>query len=98
MTQVLPVHTAVTTSVDPGPASRATRGVGTVLVTGAASGLGRAVAAAVTAAGGRALLVDRVPVEDASEGSLQATIRGMHSFLSVHNIDVDWAGLRQEWA
>ena len=72
MTQVLPVHTAVTTSVDPGPASRATRGVGTVLVTGAASGLGRAVAAAVTAAGGRALLADRVPVEDASEGALTA--------------------------
>ena len=51
-------------AVDPGPApaTRATRGVGTVLVTGAASGLGRAVAAAVTAAGGRPLLVDRVPV------------------------------------
>ena len=62
----------------PAPASRATRGVGTVLVTGAASGLGRAVAAAVTAAGGRALLVDRVPVDcqegDAGspEGSLAA--------------------------
>jgi NAD(P)-dependent dehydrogenase (short-subunit alcohol dehydrogenase family) len=55
---------------DPATASRATRGVGTVLVTGAASGLGRAVAAAVTAAGGRALLVDRVPVEDAPEGAL----------------------------
>ena len=51
--------------VDPAAAqvARATRGVGTVLVTGAASGLGRAVAAAVTAAGGRALLVDRVAVE-----------------------------------
>jgi len=50
--------------VDPAaaPVARATRGVGTVLVTGAASGLGRAVAAAVTAAGGRALLVDRVAV------------------------------------
>ena len=83
MTQVLPTETAgsaVTTSdgrnldgvgtVDPGPAPRATRGVGTVLVTGAASGLGRAVAAAVTAAGGRALLVDRVPVQDAPEGAL----------------------------
>jgi len=58
--------------VDPAPAaaSRATRGVGTVLVTGAASGLGRAVAAAVTAAGGRALLVDRVAVDDAPEGTL----------------------------
>ena len=43
-----------------------------MLVTGAASGLGRAVAAAVTAAGGRALLVDRVPVEDGPEGSLRA--------------------------
>ena len=51
--------------VDPAaaPVARATRGVGTVLVTGAASGLGRAVAAAVTAAGGRALLVDRVAVD-----------------------------------
>jgi NAD(P)-dependent dehydrogenase (short-subunit alcohol dehydrogenase family) len=37
--------------------------IGTVLVTGAASGLGRAVARAVTAAGGRALLVDRAPVD-----------------------------------
>ncbi|NMH98383.1 SDR family oxidoreductase [Pseudonocardia acidicola] len=34
--------------------------VGTVLVTGAASGLGRAVAVAVAGAGGRPLLVDRV--------------------------------------
>ena len=41
-----------------------------MLVTGAASGLGRAVAAAVTAAGGRALLVDRVTVEDGPEGAL----------------------------
>jgi NAD(P)-dependent dehydrogenase (short-subunit alcohol dehydrogenase family) len=58
--------------VDPAaaPVARATRGVGTVLVTGAASGLGRAVAAAVTAAGGRALLVDRVAVEDGPEGAL----------------------------
>lgn len=52
------------------PAVGATRGVGTVLVTGAASGLGRAVAAAVTAAGGRALLVDRVPVDDSPDGAL----------------------------
>ena len=44
-----------------------------MLVTGAASGLGRAVAAAVTAAGGRALLVDRVPVDDGpAQGSLAA--------------------------
>jgi NAD(P)-dependent dehydrogenase (short-subunit alcohol dehydrogenase family) len=49
---------------DTTPTARATPRVGTVLVTGAASGLGRAVAAAVTAAGGRALLVDRVAVED----------------------------------
>ena len=47
----------------PAPAARdsrrAPREIGTVLVTGAASGLGRAVAAAVHAAGGRPLLVDR---------------------------------------
>jgi NAD(P)-dependent dehydrogenase (short-subunit alcohol dehydrogenase family) len=47
----------------PAPATRAPRPVGTVLVTGAASGLGRAVATAVAAAGGRPLLLDRVPVE-----------------------------------
>jgi NAD(P)-dependent dehydrogenase (short-subunit alcohol dehydrogenase family) len=41
---------------------RVPRPVGTVLVTGAASGLGRAVARAVAAAGGRPLLLDRVPV------------------------------------
>jgi NAD(P)-dependent dehydrogenase (short-subunit alcohol dehydrogenase family) len=52
----------------PAPATRETRAVGTVLVTGAASGLGRAVAAAVTAAGGRALLVDRVPVDSQENG------------------------------
>ncbi len=37
--------------------------IGTVLVTGAASGLGRAVARAVQDAGGTALALDRVPVE-----------------------------------
>jgi NAD(P)-dependent dehydrogenase (short-subunit alcohol dehydrogenase family) len=47
----------------PSTTSRAPRAVGTVLVTGAASGLGRAVARAVAAAGGRPLLLDRVPVE-----------------------------------
>jgi NAD(P)-dependent dehydrogenase (short-subunit alcohol dehydrogenase family) len=57
-------------AADPAPSARVPRGVGTVLVTGAASGLGRAMAAAVTAAGGRALLVDRVPVDDGPEGSL----------------------------
>jgi NAD(P)-dependent dehydrogenase (short-subunit alcohol dehydrogenase family) len=61
--------------VDPAPvpATRTTRGIGTVLVTGAASGLGRAVAAAVTAAGGRALLVDRAPV-DSQDGSLATVV------------------------
>jgi NAD(P)-dependent dehydrogenase (short-subunit alcohol dehydrogenase family) len=39
------------------------RPLGTVLVTGAASGLGAAVAAAVRDAGGTALAIDRVPVE-----------------------------------
>lgn len=43
----------------PRPDSRGD-GPGTVLVTGAASGLGRAVASAVAAAGGRPLLLDRV--------------------------------------
>jgi NAD(P)-dependent dehydrogenase (short-subunit alcohol dehydrogenase family) len=38
-------------------------GLGTVLVTGAASGLGAAVAAAVRDGGGRAVALDRVPVE-----------------------------------
>jgi NAD(P)-dependent dehydrogenase (short-subunit alcohol dehydrogenase family) len=47
----------------PNTTSRAPRPVGTVLVTGAASGLGRAVARAVAAAGGTPLLLDRVPVE-----------------------------------
>jgi NAD(P)-dependent dehydrogenase (short-subunit alcohol dehydrogenase family) len=47
----------------PRTTSRAPRPVGTVLVTGAASGLGRAVARAVAAAGGLPLLLDRVPVE-----------------------------------
>ncbi|HYT09994.1 MAG TPA: SDR family oxidoreductase [Mycobacteriales bacterium] len=37
------------------------RAVGTVLVTGGASGLGAATARAVAAAGGRALVLDRVP-------------------------------------
>jgi NAD(P)-dependent dehydrogenase (short-subunit alcohol dehydrogenase family) len=47
-----------------GPAPRSPRQLGTVLVTGAASGLGRAVAAAVHAAGGRPLLLDRVDCGD----------------------------------
>ncbi len=47
----------------PTSTGRVPRPVGTVLVTGAASGLGRAVARAVADAGGRPLLVDRVPVD-----------------------------------
>jgi NAD(P)-dependent dehydrogenase (short-subunit alcohol dehydrogenase family) len=54
VTHTLPAPTA---------AARDPRPVGTVLVTGAASGLGRAVALAVAAAGGRPLLLDRVPVD-----------------------------------
>ncbi|WP_433282291.1 SDR family oxidoreductase [Pseudonocardia xinjiangensis] len=46
---------------------REPRPVGTVLVTGAASGLGRALARAVAAAGGRPLLVDRVAVDAGPE-------------------------------
>ncbi|GAA1312892.1 SDR family oxidoreductase [Pseudonocardia xinjiangensis] len=46
---------------------REPRLVGTVLVTGAASGLGRALARAVAAAGGRPLLVDRVAVDAGPE-------------------------------
>jgi NAD(P)-dependent dehydrogenase (short-subunit alcohol dehydrogenase family) len=55
-----------------GPGSEGPTGPnpGTVLVTGAASGLGRAVAQAVTDAGGRALLLDRVEITDGPEGSL----------------------------
>ncbi|CAA9407919.1 MAG: Short-chain dehydrogenase/reductase SDR [uncultured Pseudonocardia sp.] len=55
-----------------GPGSEPVAGPnpGTVLVTGAASGLGRAVAQAVTDAGGRALLLDRVEITDGPEGSL----------------------------
>ena len=47
----------------PTSTGRVARPVGTVLVTGAASGLGRAVARAVADAGGRPLLLDRVPVD-----------------------------------
>jgi NAD(P)-dependent dehydrogenase (short-subunit alcohol dehydrogenase family) len=65
VTQTLP---APDTAASPSPSPSASRGVGTVLVTGAASGLGRAVARAVTAAGGRALLVDRVPVDGGADG------------------------------
>lgn len=44
---------------------RSPRPLGTVLVTGAASGLGRAVAGAVLAAGGRPLLLDRADCRSA---------------------------------
>ena len=49
----------MTRTLDAPAAIRTPRPVGTVLVTGAASGLGRAVAGAVLAAGGRPLLLDR---------------------------------------
>jgi NAD(P)-dependent dehydrogenase (short-subunit alcohol dehydrogenase family) len=45
--------------------ARVARPVGTVLATGAASGLGRTVAGAVLAAGGQPLLLDRVDCGDA---------------------------------
>jgi NAD(P)-dependent dehydrogenase (short-subunit alcohol dehydrogenase family) len=48
------------TETRPAAAPTPTNPLGTVLVTGAASGLGRAVAEAVAAAGGTPLLVDRV--------------------------------------
>lgn len=51
---------------------RPPRPVGTVLVTGAASGLGRAIAHAVAAAGGRPLCVDRVATTDIPDGALSA--------------------------
>jgi NAD(P)-dependent dehydrogenase (short-subunit alcohol dehydrogenase family) len=55
----------VTRTLDASTPIRTPRPVGTVLVTGAASGLGRAVAGAVLAAGGRPLLLDR---HDSREG------------------------------
>jgi NADP-dependent 3-hydroxy acid dehydrogenase YdfG len=58
MTETLEAPTAI---------GRAPRPVGTVLVTGAASGLGRAVSRAVAAAGGRPLLVDRIAVDAGPE-------------------------------
>ncbi len=53
-----------TDSLAPGPVPAAPASPGTVLVTGGASGLGAAVVAAVTAAGGRPLVIDRVAVDD----------------------------------
>jgi NAD(P)-dependent dehydrogenase (short-subunit alcohol dehydrogenase family) len=55
----------VTRTLDAAVPIRTPRPLGTVLVTGAASGLGRAVAGAVLAAGGRPLLLDR---HDSREG------------------------------
>jgi NAD(P)-dependent dehydrogenase (short-subunit alcohol dehydrogenase family) len=54
----------LTRTLDATAAIRMPGPVGTVLVTGAASGLGRAVAGAVLAAGGRPLLLDRVDCRD----------------------------------
>ena len=54
----------MTRTLDATVAIRMPRPVGTVLVTGAASGLGRAVAGAVLAAGGRPLLLDRQDSRD----------------------------------
>ncbi len=56
-----------TTLPRPDPVESVVRHPGTVLVTGAASGLGRAVARAVAAAGGRPLLLDRVDPTDPSD-------------------------------
>ncbi|GAA1270202.1 SDR family oxidoreductase [Pseudonocardia aurantiaca] len=59
----------------PTATGRAPRQVGSVLVTGAASGLGRAVAHAVAAAGGRPLLVDRIVVDAGPElGNALSTV------------------------
>lgn len=62
MTRTLPGFETTPAARTPATTGRAARPVGTVLVTGAASGLGRAVVEAVSAAGGRPLLIDRVPV------------------------------------
>lgn len=47
--------------------------VGTVLVTGAASGLGRAVAGSIATAGGRPLLLDRVDPRDGAPARTEET-------------------------
>jgi NAD(P)-dependent dehydrogenase (short-subunit alcohol dehydrogenase family) len=54
----------------PSPAPTPSSPIGTVLVTGAASGLGRAVAEAVHAAGGTPLLVDRVDPRESAGSTL----------------------------
>ncbi|MHA6792127.1 SDR family oxidoreductase [Pseudonocardia bannensis] len=70
MTRTAPARASTDPSASPAP--RPPRSVGTVLVTGAASGLGRAVASAVAAVGGRPLLVDRVDSRDAVGPELAA--------------------------
>lgn len=57
-------------------APTSTRPLGSVLVTGAASGLGRAVADAVAAGGGSALLHDRVQPTSGTYPKLGVTGRG----------------------
>jgi NAD(P)-dependent dehydrogenase (short-subunit alcohol dehydrogenase family) len=49
------------------------RPIGTVLVTGAASGLGRAVAGAIAMAGGRPLLLDRIDPRDGAAARPEET-------------------------
>jgi NAD(P)-dependent dehydrogenase (short-subunit alcohol dehydrogenase family) len=62
----------VTTTADarPAPAPTPSAPLGAVLVTGAASGLGRAVAGAVATAGGTPLLVDRVDPRESGDPAL----------------------------
>jgi NAD(P)-dependent dehydrogenase (short-subunit alcohol dehydrogenase family) len=62
----------VTTTTDsrPAPAPTPSAPLGAVLVTGAASGLGRAVADAVATAGGTPLLVDRVDPREGGDPAL----------------------------
>ncbi|WP_214407816.1 SDR family oxidoreductase [Pseudonocardia lacus] len=62
--------TAPTTQDRPAAAPSPSAPLGTVLVTGAASGLGRAVAAAVATAGGTPLLVDRVDPRESGDPAL----------------------------
>ena len=62
----------MTRTLDATAPIRTPRPIGTVLVTGAASGLGRAVAGAVLAAGGQPLLLDRRDSRDGLDGELAA--------------------------
>jgi NAD(P)-dependent dehydrogenase (short-subunit alcohol dehydrogenase family) len=65
--------TTSTTQARPAAAPTPSSPIGTVLVTGAASGLGRAVAGAVLAAGGTPLLLDRVDPREADAALADAT-------------------------